>query len=144
MQQIGFTNFRRFEYFPLLDLGKITFLVGGNNTGKSSMMKALILTLDNLKRKCKWIDDGLENPQFKFDANKLHDVHIGTFWRALNNNAIEKHISFVLRIQDITFEIIVTCNDNDKDNEFETMSPISPGPVFPATSWSSLKHSPAI
>lgn len=125
MQQIGFTNFRRFEYFPLLDLGKITFLVGGNNTGKSSMMKALILTLDNLKRKCKWIDDGLENPQFKFDANKLHDVHIGTFWRALNNNAIEKLITFVLRIQDITFEIVVTCNDNDKDNEFETISPIS-------------------
>ena len=125
MQQIGFTNFRKFEYFPTLDLGKITFLVGSNNTGKSSMVKALILALDNLKRKCKWVDNGLENPQFKFDANKLHDVHIGTFWRALNVNAKEKYITFVLKIQNISFEIVVTCNDNDKDDKFETQSPIS-------------------
>lgn len=125
MQQIGFTNFRKFEYFPTLDLGKITFLVGSNNTGKSSMVKALILALDNLKRKCVWVESGLENPQFKFDANKLHDVHIGTFWRALNVNAKEKYITFILKIQDISFEIVVTCNDNDKDDKFEVQSPIA-------------------
>ena len=66
MLQIGFTNFRKFEYFPSLDLGEITFLVGSNNTGKSSLVKAFILALDNLKRKCKWVDNGLENPLFKY------------------------------------------------------------------------------
>ena len=125
MLQIGFTNFRKFKLFPALDLGDITFLVGSNNTGKSSLVKAFILALDNMKRKCKWVDNGLENPLFKFDANKLHDVHIGTFWRALNVNASEKYITFTLRIQNITFEIVVTCNDNDKDDKFETMSPIA-------------------
>jgi len=125
MLQIGFTNFRKFEYFPALDLGEITFLVGSNNTGKSSLVKAFILALDNLKRKCKWVDNGLENPLFKFDANKLHDVHIGTFWRALNVNASEKYITFSLRIHNIAFEIVVTCNDNDKDDKFEILSPIA-------------------
>lgn len=34
MQQIGFANFRKFEYFPTLDLGKITFLVIIGNRAK--------------------------------------------------------------------------------------------------------------
>lgn len=66
MQQIGFTNFRKFEYFPTLDLGKITFLVGSNNTGKSSMVKALILALDYVKLKN--MRKEIENADFAHNA----------------------------------------------------------------------------
>ena len=49
MKQLSFSNFRRFEYFPPLAFGDITFLVGGNNCGKSTLVKALLLTFDNLR-----------------------------------------------------------------------------------------------
>ena len=45
---ISFTNFRRFANFPKIDLGEITILVGGNNSGKSTIVKALLLCIDNL------------------------------------------------------------------------------------------------
>ena len=48
MKQLSFSNFRRFEYFPPLAFGDITFLVGGNNCGKSTLVKALLLTLSLL------------------------------------------------------------------------------------------------
>ena len=40
MNSIGFKNFRRFQNFPEIDLGDITILVGGNNAGKSTLVKA--------------------------------------------------------------------------------------------------------
>ena len=49
MNTIGFNNFRRFATFPEMDLGDITLLVGGNNSGKSTLVKALLLCVDNLK-----------------------------------------------------------------------------------------------
>lgn len=49
MNSIGFNNFRRFANFPEMDLGNITLLVGGNNSGKSTLVKALLLCLDNMR-----------------------------------------------------------------------------------------------
>ena len=40
---IGFQNFRRFPNFPEIELGDITILVGGNNAGKSTLVKAMLL-----------------------------------------------------------------------------------------------------
>lgn len=39
MNSIGFNNFRCFASFPEMDLGDITLLVGGNNSGKSTLVK---------------------------------------------------------------------------------------------------------
>lgn len=41
IDSISFKNFRRFEDLPKLKLGDITILVGANNTGKSTIAKAL-------------------------------------------------------------------------------------------------------
>lgn len=49
MEQIGFKNFRQFKNFPNMQLGGITILVGSNNSGKSTIEKAMMLTLDNLR-----------------------------------------------------------------------------------------------
>ena len=38
--KIGFSNFRKFADFPEINLGDITILVGGNNSGKSTLVKA--------------------------------------------------------------------------------------------------------
>lgn len=51
MKKIGFKNFRKFENFPAIGLGDVTYLVGKNNAGKSTMVKALILIVENLIQK---------------------------------------------------------------------------------------------
>ena len=129
MKRIGFTNFRRFEQFPVLDIDDITFIVGSNNSGKSTMVKAILLVYDNLRSLRSFQKDGnWEEPKFKFDASKTRDLHIGTFWRALNNRAKERgdeSISFVATLSQITYEIKVNCNLNHDDDLFETMAPIA-------------------
>lgn len=91
MNTIGFNNFRRFATFPELDLGDITLLVGGNNSGKSTLVKALLLCVDNLKlmsssTKTNIFEFGA--PKFRFDANEWHDVKIKTFSRAIHNKPV--------------------------------------------------------
>lgn len=128
MKRIGFTNFRRFEQFPVLNINDLTFLVGSNNTGKSTMVKAILLVYDNLRSLRSFQKDGKwEVPKFKFDANKTRDLHIGTFWRALNTKAKERgdeHITFSATLNQLTYEIVVTCNKDNTDDLYETMAPV--------------------
>lgn len=51
MKSISFKNFRRFADFPEFKFGDITILVGGNNAGKSTLQKALLLVFDNIRVK---------------------------------------------------------------------------------------------
>ena len=48
MRQISFKNFRKFKDFPNMELGPITILVGANNAGKSTVVKAILSILDFL------------------------------------------------------------------------------------------------
>ena len=50
MMKIGFKNFRRFKDFPMIELGGCTFLVGPNNSGKSTLLKAMMLVNINRDR----------------------------------------------------------------------------------------------
>lgn len=100
MNQIGFKNFRRFKDLKPQSLGDITILVGANNAGKSTLVKGLLLTLDNL---CTLRIGGGDSvvfqcPEFRFDANEYHDLGIGTFGRALYNRASKDMISFAVRL----------------------------------------------
>ncbi|SDF49808.1 AAA ATPase domain-containing protein [Bacteroidales bacterium KHT7] len=99
MRQIGFKNFRRFASPLTIDFGNINLLVGGNNSGKSTVVKALLLITENLRMLTEDSDyflnireeDGKKrkreyHPEFNFAPNILHDaLHIGTFERAINN-----------------------------------------------------------
>ncbi|WP_298392222.1 AAA family ATPase [Flavobacterium sp.] len=49
MKKIGFQNFRRFQNLPTLELGKVSIMDGRNNSGKSSLVKALLLQVDYLQ-----------------------------------------------------------------------------------------------
>ena len=123
MESIGFDYFRRFEHFPDINLGNITLLVGSNNSGKSTLIKAILLCCDNLRLiKTSTFDDpfNMQGYRFCFDANEWHDVKIKTFARAIygkmiksiNENGKEindfaKHIKFRFSINEFKFEIIV-------------------------------------
>ena len=48
MRKIGFKNFRKFEDFPSINLAPITFFVGENNAGKSTVVKGLLALSDFL------------------------------------------------------------------------------------------------
>ena len=107
MNQIGFTNFRKFQTFPTIDLGDITILVGGNNAGKSTLVKAMLLMRDFLKSRVEGTNNS-ENtnntfkPHFSFDTEH---VNVGDFYRAFCRQSPRKEetISFTMKIDKFRF-----------------------------------------
>ena len=108
--KIGFSNFRRFAKFPEIDLGDITILVGGNNSGKSTLVKALLLCVDNLRlmrMNDRRRDESksilsFSKPLFRFDANEYHDVKVKTFARAIHNKPVEEELD-ILQMQTLQY-----------------------------------------
>ncbi len=114
MNKIGFKNFRRFTDFPDLEYGPITFLVGRNNAGKSTLVKALLLIDNYLKSK--------EVNKFDFTSSVLEDVNIVTFGRAKNYNSNKQDsITFNYRIQEFSIFIEITGNDDDTQADVITL-----------------------
>ena len=113
MKSISFKNFRRFTDFPEFKFGDITILVGGNNAGKSTLQKALLLVFDNIRSLRKKtaafgpFNDGFTAPQFRFDANEFHDLNLGTYERALCNFAHGGNMEFTLCIDSFYIRIVV-------------------------------------
>lgn len=100
MNKIGFQNFRRFLDFKPIEYRGISFLVGRNNAGKSTLVKALLLINKYLK------SGNLGS--FSFGNEVLEDANIVTFGRAKNQFAKEDKIVFVQVIDNYTIEIVVT------------------------------------
>lgn len=139
MNSIGFTNFRRFQYFPEIDLGDITILVGGNNAGKSTLVKAILLMRDFLKRRIERVENSEKkqfwkySPQFSFDTEH---VNIGDFYRAFCRQSPVKEdtISFSMKIEKFRFVVnirgerkpgiiprvsMIAVSDEERDIHFE-------------------------
>jgi AAA15 family ATPase/GTPase len=70
MDKIGFSNFKKFKEFPSIDLAPITFIVGPNNSGKSSFIKAMTFLLYNIDY------EGLRQA-FLFNPNSSSSISIG-------------------------------------------------------------------
>lgn len=104
MKSIGFKNFRRFQEMNSISLGGINMFVGGNNAGKSTVVKGLLLLVDFLKNSRTSFS---ENPKFRFDGPESHDVNIDTFRRALCWNTDEKEISFTSVVDDFEIEVCI-------------------------------------
>lgn len=100
---IAFKNFRRFKEFPMLEFGKITYMVGRNNSGKSTMVKALLLVMDYLKNQL--------SDTFSFDNQALEDANIVTFGRAKCNLLNEPVIEFNLKLND--YDILIQISGDD-------------------------------
>ena len=112
MKSISFKNFRRFPEFPEFKFGNITILVGGNNAGKSTLQKALLLIFDNIRSLRKKMsafnifENSFASPQFRFDANEFHDLNLGTFERSLFTGAKERQMEFTLCV--LSFELLLS------------------------------------
>lgn len=121
MKSISFKNFRRYADFPELEFGNITILVGGNNAGKSTLQKALLLVLDNLKSLKKNAsvsnesDDDFYCPQFRFDANEIHDLNLGTFKRSLFNRSERQEMEFTLSTDEFRIRVVVEPDASGED-----------------------------
>ena len=110
MNEIGFRNFRRFKELKSLPLGGINLFVGGNNAGKSTVVKGVLLLLDFLKNQKISSSNLFETPKFRFDGPEAHDVNIDTFGRALCWKAKEKEIVFNAAIEEFFVEVCIYSN----------------------------------
>lgn len=108
MNSIGFTNFRKFVYFPEKPFGDITIMVGGNNAGKSTLVKAMLLMRDFLKSRIESASFKPTSkpftPQFSFDTEH---VNVGDFYRAFCRQSPSKEdtISFEMKIDKFHFTV---------------------------------------
>lgn len=126
MKQIGFKNFRRFANHHTIDFGNINLLVGGNNSGKSTVVKALLLITENLRMLTENSDifqnmrdeEGKKvkreyHPEFNFAPNILHDaLHIGTFERAINNESDSDEMQLSI-VYGNMFKVTITIIPNE-------------------------------
>jgi len=103
MNKIGFQNFRRFKNFKPLEYKGVTFLVGRNNSGKSTMVKALLLINEFFK-------SGKVNT-FSFGNSILEDANIVTYERAKNRSAKENFIKFFYECENFEVEILISGQD---------------------------------
>lgn len=107
MRTIGFKNFRRFEELKPIEMSGITFFVGGNNAGKSTVVKGLRLVMENFKAGLRFVQ--LDHPSFRLDSDSDRDVHVGTFGRALHKPYPDvKEIELESTIDNITIRYVVS------------------------------------
>lgn len=97
MNTIAFKNFRRYQDFPPIELNGVNFFVGENNSGKSTVVKAVILALQNTMRIIKGQDlVPFNQTPFYFD---IPMTHVGSFRRAFCNSAIDNEMIFCFRAE---------------------------------------------
>lgn len=93
--KFGVKNYKKFHQLSLIPFSDITILVGGNSSGKSSFIKALILLIDNLTNRLHSFFLDKERLFFDFHSVSFDNISIGTFTRALNdktnNNTLSLH-----------------------------------------------------
>ncbi len=83
IKSLSLANFRIFDELTKFDFAPITILTGANNSGKSSLIKALLLLADNAKRN--------ELNELDFSGN-MH--HLDNFQYVKNRNSKNDEISF--------------------------------------------------
>ncbi len=106
---LGFQHFRKFKEFPSIEFGDLSFLVGKNNSGKSTFVKALVLFEQFLKSE----DWSL----FKFDNQYTDSVNFSTYSRAYHKNldyrADGNFIDIIYRVGVYQFYVKVTGSQNN-------------------------------
>lgn len=117
MNNISFKNFRKFKEFPPLEFSPITILVGENNAGKSTVVKAILSILDFIDTKVSFIGmhDRKEILKQYFYFNKSYFAHIGTFRRALCNNSDDSTIEMSLTASKIKITLRISGDSEDEE-----------------------------
>ena len=87
MVGIGFKNFRKFSEFDNLSIKPLPFLVGTNGSGKSTVIKALLLAAENIRNLVtgKADFDQSRQPIFEFSFSKGEDMLVDMLCNRQNN-----------------------------------------------------------
>lgn len=107
---LAFNNFRRFPQFKEIEFSDITFLVGQNNSGKSTFVKAYMLIKSFLA------SGNIATLNFSYSG--IEDLNIVTYNRAKckSTNAPEENsIDFTFKEENLEYFIKVTGNEKDVD-----------------------------
>lgn len=121
IKSIGFQNFRRFESMDPISLYGINIFVGGNNSGKSTIVKGLLLALDNIKLLEENQNNTALSPMFHFDAKRYHDVNINITSRACNEKYRNNQITFNINLSKFDIKLVV----NTRGRLNDATAPIS-------------------
>jgi predicted ATPase len=130
ISEIGLKNFRKFSNLNLLQLGGITILVGGNNSGKSTIVKGLLLAIDNIKslvpQDVRMLDGGRQL-YFQLDANNIHDTHIGTFNRVYSHNSQnsengKREMFFSVKLSHFLIGLMISPKEKDDNTNVPIIS----------------------
>lgn len=101
---IEFRHFRKFEDFPKLDFNDITFVVGKNNSGKSTFVKAFVMVYNYLKSG--------NVKQLDLNQGSVELLNIVTFDRALcktmSGRENKEYIPITLKLGNYEFYLNVT------------------------------------
>jgi predicted ATPase len=104
---IGLFNFRRFGDFQEIKMKGITYFVGKNNSGKSTVVKALILVLDYLQNQ--------QGKTFSFAKSSLNDANIVTYDRAVNKTLNAPTVEFEVAVGEVKSRIVISGLPNSTD-----------------------------
>lgn len=126
--KIGFKNFKKFQDFPMIELSPITFLVGPNNSGKSSFIKALTLLMTNLRKFGTYESKSapyqkiisLAHPfltEFSFVEDGLTHYRWGDFLSCRNVTSQDKTLTLSLESGDVNIDIELIASYEDIAND---------------------------
>lgn len=131
MKSFGCKNFRKFQNLPMMDLGGINILVGTNNSGKSTAIKALMLTILNAKNQNRISrydsEKGMLPPFldiFNFSFEVLEHLYLGNFKRALNYNNNTNEITVSFEEGGTYFSFSFTSHEEDRPSAYFTKSTV--------------------
>ena len=126
--KIGLKNFKKFQDFPMIELAPITFLVGPNNSGKSSFIKALTLLMTNLRKFGVYESKSapyqksisLAHPfisEFSFVEDGLTHYRWGDFLSCRNVTSQDKTLTLSLESGDVNIDIDLIASYEDIAND---------------------------
>lgn len=103
MKAIGFKSFRNFEEFPMMPINGVTFLVGQNNSGKSTLTKACRIIDGNVANFLRyWSEQSIsERPYIDFSTT-CFSFHRALFAGASNG---ELELTSQLGYFDVTIHV---------------------------------------
>lgn len=118
IKHAGFDNFRKYVHLSPIKLKGVNFLVGENNSGKSTFTKGILLlsyfldrgnSIDILqieKDETGQVRSTPDLPPVSFGDERLKNVYINTFYQALSSQSTNGVISFNCQLDE--FEIRVS------------------------------------